>query len=469
MVVARNAHTARRVNKRELRQRQEGIADAAAFKLTPRWEELRVHPIQEARWQSSARFIVNPAGRRSGKTEFAKRKIIFRALMGTEFPRPRFFAGAPTRDQAKRIYWEDLKAMVPREFIKSVSESELVLRLVNMAEIHVIGLDKPERIEGSPWDGGVLDEFANMKANAWMANVRPALSDRQGWCDFVGVPEGRNHFYELYKSAQERKSDEWATFHWVSADILPESEVESARADLDPLTFQQEYEASFINFMGQAYYCFNERDHLHETHYNPAGDLAFCFDFNVSPGVAVVLQEQSLPASGGRKAFTGTCVLDEVYIPRNSNTVAVCNSLINKWAGVHNGPTYIYGDATGGSRGTAQTEGSDWEIVEQTLRPKFDIRMRVPSFNPTERSRVNSLNSRCKSTASEIRLRVNPQTAPYLTRDLEGVRLLEGGSGELDKRSDPELSHISDALGYYVVAEYPIAGDRMTLGQMSWV
>ena len=39
-------------------------------------------------------------------------------------------------------------------------------------------------------------EYGNMKLEAWGANVRPALSDRKGWCDLIGVPEGRNHYYD---------------------------------------------------------------------------------------------------------------------------------------------------------------------------------------------------------------------------------------------------------------------------------
>lgn len=452
-----------------LREQRTAIEGALDFELTPRWNSLRYHPTQTARWESSARFIVNPAGRRSGKTEIAKRKLIFRALLGTEFDRPRFFAAAPTRDQAKRIYWEDLKALIPKEFIRGISESELVIRLVNASEIHVIGLDKPERVEGSPWDGGVLDEFASMRPQAWMANVRPALSDRSGWCDFVGVPEGRNHFYELYKQAQERKAadadSDWDCFHWVSSDILPPKEVEAARRDLDPLTYQQEYEASFVNFLGQAYYCFTERDHAFEKlGYDPSADLVVAFDFNVSPGVAVLIQEQTL--SDG---FEGTCVIDEIYIPRNSNTAIVCDAIIDRWANVHNGRLSVYGDATGGAKGTSQTFGSDWEIVESKLRPHFQLSMRVPRANPTERARVNSVNSRLKSTAGEIRVRIDPSACPYLVRDLEGVRLLEGGSGEIDKRHDTDLSHISDALGYYIAYEHPIGEGRMTLGQMTWI
>ena len=36
----------------------------------------------------------------------------------------------------------------------------------------------------------VLDEFANMKEKAWGENVRPALSDREGWAWLIGVPAG---------------------------------------------------------------------------------------------------------------------------------------------------------------------------------------------------------------------------------------------------------------------------------------
>ena len=128
---------------------------------------MRPHVAQQAYRGSLARFNVVPAGRRSGKTELAKRKLVRAALFGSAYDRPRYFAAAPTRDQAKRIYWTDLKALMPKEFVVDVSETELRLGLVTNAELWVVGLDKPERIEGSPWDGGVLDEYGNMKQKAW--------------------------------------------------------------------------------------------------------------------------------------------------------------------------------------------------------------------------------------------------------------------------------------------------------------
>jgi hypothetical protein len=428
--------------------------------LTPRWYPLKPHPTQMAWMKSNARFNVVPAGRRSGKTERAKRKLIMAALTPTKWDDPRYFAAAPTRDQAKNIWWADLKALSPPEFIKRIWEGELIIEFVNGARICVLGMDKPQRIEGQPWNGGVLDEYADMKPEAWTANVRPALSDRKAWCDLIGVPEGRNHYYETYIRALEDTTGEWAGFTWKSSDILPPEEVESARRDLDPLMFQQEYEASFVNFSGRVYHCFDRDKHCStDLKYNPNLPLVLCFDFNVAPGVAAICQEvNELP--NGR--LPGTAVIGEVYIPKGSNTKFVCNRIIHDW-GKHKGLVFLYGDATGGAPGSARVEGSDWDLIRKYLRSTFgeNLRFMVPSANPAERARVNAVNSRLLNASEQIHMMVNPKTAPHVVKDLEGVRVVEGGSGEIDKDGDKTLSHISDALGYYIHYKFR-SGDNST-------
>jgi len=442
--------------------------------LTERWTTLRYVAEQQRFWKSQARFQVVPAGRRSGKTEIGKRKVIYRALKASGLS-PNYFFGAPTRDQAKRIFWKDLKAMVHPDIMVDKSESELWILLINGATLWVVGMDKPERVEGTPWDGGILDEYANMKAHAWPENVRPALEDRGGFCIFTGVPEGRNHYYDLYRNAAIRA--DWDRFRWKSAEVLPAAVVEAARLDLDPLTFAQEYEADFLNFEGRAYYPFTEDLHCANLRdrYNVNGDLILCFDFNVNPGTATVAQEMSFPrrqsaeapvAIGGAELFAGaiapeehgTGIIGEVHIPNNSNTPAVVNKFIADW-GNHAGRIYVYGDATGGSRKTSATEGNDWDLVKNGLYSHFGserVYMRVPRSNPSERSRVNAVNTRLKSGNGRIHLMVDPVVAPMLVKDFEGVRLLEGGSGELDKKHDPKLTHLSDGLGYYISKEFPV-------------
>jgi hypothetical protein len=458
--------------------------------LSPRWTPLRHHPVQQAYWNSPHRFNVIPAGRRSGKTELFKRKLVTRALEAATEWTPAFFAGAPTREQAKRIFWDDLKLLVGRDMMMCPpSETELKITAINGAEIWVIGMDKPERVEGKPWDGGGLDEFANCKETAWKANIRPALSDRHGWFDLFGVPEGRNHYYELDLMAKAEMlakgaASDWGEFGWPSREILPPEEIEAAMRDLDELTFDQEYNASFVNFSGRCYYAFNQKEHCAPLKYDPRAPLILCFDFNVAPGCAAIIQEQQLPGQFEHQVILptkageptrygpplldrpiiGTGVIAEVHIPQNSNTPAVCRKIAQMFP-EHKGPVYAYGDATGGASGSAKVLGNDWDLIEAELRPVYANRggfaLHVKSKNPLERSRVNAVNSRFKAKSGDIRMMVDLAKCPNVVKDFDGVTLLKGGSGEIDKDETPELTHLSDAIGYYLESKYPVSGPSL--------
>jgi hypothetical protein len=76
--------------------------------------------------------------------------------------------------------------------------------------------------------------------------------------------------------------------------------------------------------------------------------LMLCFDFNVSPGVAVACQEHD----------DGTHVVGEVFIPRNSNTPMVCRKLLSLYGERQRAPIEVYGDASGGAGGSAKVAGS---------------------------------------------------------------------------------------------------------------
>ncbi len=460
------------------RKRAEGRREASAklerlqtggFTLPKAWTKFDYHEKQQLFWNSTARFNVVPAGRRSGKTAIAKRRLIRAALKAYKYDDSWFIAAAPTHRQAKQIYWRDLKRMVPKEFIVGrPSESELTIRLINGADITVMGLDVPERAEGRSIDGIVLDEYGNMIAKTWPEHIRPALSDRKGWASLIGVPEGRNHYYDTYVDARADESGEWETHTWTSEDILDPEEIKAAQHDLDPLTYEQEYRASFVNFTGLAYYSFDHDTHSKEKqNYSPDDDLILCFDFNVAPGVAVMVQEKpretTMLDSGillVKEAWTAA--IDEVYIPRGSNTLLVCDRIIDRYQ-QHRGTITCYGDATGGAGGSAKVSGSDWDLIKKKLKPVFQerLRFRVPAQNPRERVRVNSVNSRLKSIDGRIAFRCDPKCR-YLVKDFEGVRTVEGGSGEIDKDADPKLSHISDAVGYYIVFKFPVGGGTTT-------
>lgn len=422
----------------------------------PLWRGFKLHAEQRPYLQSLLRFNVVPAGRRSGKTHCAKlkrsRRIIWEMVNQHLLPIPQsdpwYVFAAPTQQQAKRIWWDQLKRAFPSPLIDKIIESApQTIRLINGAEVSVLGLDSPARIEGRSLSGIVLDEYGNMKEAVWGEHVRPALADYLGWADFIGVPEGRNHYYQLWLDALA--DDEWGAFTWTSENILPPSEIESLRKQLDPLTYEQEIGAQFVNFAGRAYHAFgdeNKKPGSTADYYNAHAELVLMLDFNVEPGVAAIAQEIE-----GK-----TVIIDEIWIQRGSNTQRVSEEFVKKYE-EHKGIITIYGDASGGARHTSQTKGSDWDIVKQVLRPIFGdrIKMRVPRANPSVRMRINSVNTRCCNQADERKFFV-VQSCRRIIEDFEGVTVKP--SGELDKPSNAALTHLSDAIGYYIVRKFPIAG-----------
>jgi len=91
------------------------------------------------------------------------------------------------------------------------------------------------------------------------------------------------------------------------------------------------------------------------------------------------------------------------------------------------------------------------------------VSFRVPPANPMERPRVNAVNTRLLAGDGVIRLMVDPKRAPNVVKDLEGVRLLAGGSGEIDKKATPLLSHLTDGIGYYIEREFPVVKRTATV------
>ena len=445
--------------------------------MTPRWYSLRGHRGQWDLFNCKKRFILADAGRRSGKTEVGgKRLAIVRSLEFDSHTDGRFLFTAPTRQQAKDIYWKDLKAFVPKKFVRRKSESELFIETKWGTRLQVEGMDRPERAEGPPLDGIVLDEFANMKADVWTDHVRPALSTigRLGWAIFVSVPEGRNHQFHLRASAMKdiaEKGDlsSWALFHWKSSEVIDPAEVQAARDELDELTYLQEYEGSYVNFTGLAYHPFNRNVHARErVLYNPRRPLIFCFDFNRSPGICVVAQIQDYhtlePFHRPEVARSIVAVIGEVHIPSGSTTSAVCRRLILDWNETtqHEGDVFIYGDATGGAKKSSSNDGSDWDIVRAEFRSvsAWNIRDRVKRSNPTERARVNAVNSMLLSTSGIVRTLLDPVKAPRTIEDFEAVVVLEGGSGEIDKDHDEKHTHLTDGFGYFIESEFPTRDKR---------
>ncbi len=197
-----------------------------------------------------ARFIVVVAGRRFGKTCFAINELINNAL---SFPGTKNWYIAPTYHQAKEIAWKMLQFYLPPEFISKKNEAELKIELIQGSEIALKGADNPESLKGVGLNFAILDEYGQMKEEAWEESVRPMLVDSKGSAVFIGTPVGYNHFWKLYN--KEKDDADYRSFHFRTVDNLAiegmEEEVEKARLETDPIKFSQEYEANFEALVGR--------------------------------------------------------------------------------------------------------------------------------------------------------------------------------------------------------------------------
>lgn len=394
------------------------------------------------------RFFVIPSGRRSRKTLISSRKILYAALRTAG---GRFFQGAPTFQQAKGIFWDRLKANTRVFWGKKPSETELVVFLKNGSEIHVEGLDKPERVEGQVWHGCHITEFPNLKPDAWPAHIRPVLSDTLGFAMLDGVPEGRNHFFDLALYACNgiipetqpidgafAENGEWCYYHWFSSDVLAPAEIEEARRNLDERTFKQEYEGQFLSYEGVLYYNFDRQRNVSDirAQYLAGRQPFLSCDFNKSPMVWMV---------GQQDGKTGL-IVDEIELQFNAKTQQMAQIFCERYSGHGDRLVYITGDASGNHE-SIRDHTTDYLLIEEVLKANgWRVIFDVPKANPNVNNRVNVVCSLLHTTSGGVRLFLNSKCT-RLIGDFE--RNTSDGKGGKDK-DDPYQTHASDAMDYLI-------------------
>lgn len=159
---------------------------------------------------------------------------------------PRYAYLAPTYRQAKAVAWDYLKQFAGGIPGIKFHETELRCDLPNGGRISLLGAENPDSLRGIYLDGCFMDEVADMPEKVFPEVIRPALSDREGFCYFVGTPKGQNAFFEMYEQASN--NDDWYTaVHKASETaILNATELRSAKEAMTNDQYAQEYECSWV-------------------------------------------------------------------------------------------------------------------------------------------------------------------------------------------------------------------------------
>ena len=392
---------------------------------------------------SDARFRVLITGRRFGKTYLAINEI---AKFSSQ-PNKRVWYVAPSYRQAKAICWGVLKEkMIAHKWVKSINHSDLTITLRNNSQITLRGSDNENSLRGVGLDFLVCDEFSDINKTVWYEVLRPTLSDTSGHAFFCGSPRGfGNWSYELFKMGET--NHDWESFKYTTleGEQVSEEEIEQAKQDLDLRTFQQEYEATFVNYSGMIYYNFNREKNIIEKYKDNSLFLHIGLDFNVDPMCAVVSIIEN----------NKVMVIDEIQI-YSSNTNEMCEEIKTRYKHKN---IIVYPDPSARQRKTSAGGLTDLSILKNF---GFDVKCRNNA--PLVRDRINAVNSKLKNVAGKSSLFIL-HSCKNVIKSIER-QIYKEGTHVPDK--DSGFDHMNDALGYLIEYNYPIRRNFKPTDQKRW-
>ncbi len=412
------------------------------------------HAAQLAFHNSNARYRVAALGRQSGKSTMCLNELVKRAW---ENPQTSYWFISPTFDQARQQYRRLIGMLMPcLEVMLKKNQTELRVKFINQSEIVFKSGEVGENLRGATLHGVVIDEMRDQPADLWPMLIRPMLTTTKGWASFVSTPSGFDYFYDL---AEKAKTDpDWSFIQSPSTcnPLFTQEEFDAAKKEMSEAIFAQEILAEFRDLhSGSAYINFSDQNLRTESPftriqgkgelYNPYLPLVIALDFNLSPAIALIGQERA-----GDFYWH-----DEIWVER-SHTQEIALELVRRIKThklLGDGEVILVGDATGKAGQRAAMGRSDYSIIEEILT-NAGIKWvnRTPDSNPEVRDRVNVVNSKLKSADGVPHVFVHPERCKMLKKDLQRVSWKQGLSGVLDQKSDPTLTHLSDAMGYAICA-----------------
>jgi hypothetical protein len=219
----------------------------SAETLTVSLEEL--HPAQRKILDESRRFNVIACGRRFGKSvlgiDLAAETALDGGIAGWFAPEYKLL------DEA----WGDIKAILAPVIVRA-NDQQKRITLLTGGRIDAWSFDRnPNAGRSRKYHRVVIDEAAHCKSlrSAWSKAIRPTLTDFEGDAWFLSSPNGKGDFYALWQKGLAASGD-WKSWQMPSYanPHLKASEIDSARDDLGPKFFAQEYLAEFVDDLMEA-------------------------------------------------------------------------------------------------------------------------------------------------------------------------------------------------------------------------
>lgn len=388
---------------------------------------------QELVVNSTKRFRVVVAGRRTGKTFLAMRELARFA----RHPNSVVWYLTNSRQQAKTLVWSKLKKKLKKlNWIAATNESELTITLVNGSQICLKSAEQGDNLRGESLSFLCIDEFCDIDLDEIFFEIlRPALSDKRGHALFLGTPKAANQTAkDLFDNALTKR--DWESFTYTTAEggFVDQDEIEAAKLDLAPKVFLQEYCASWENFRGVIFSEFGEHN-IGEVRKPTEREPVFIgMDFNVTPGSAVI----------GRQTRDGIEIYDEIFID-NSHTQEMIDEIKNRYP---TNPITVFPDPAGVQRKTSAGGNTDIRLLEMA-----GFTTRYHRQHPLVRDRINSGNSLFfKRPDQTTRFKIDPSCK----KTIASLRNWSYKEGTMVPDKDGGWDHPCDALTYMIQFLFPI-------------
>jgi len=212
-----------------------------------------LHPGQQEIYRNRGRFNAMRCGRRFGKTKLLE---VLAANFAAKGRKVGVFA--PEYKQLVEPFEEILEILDPVKLRSSKTNGEIRTTTGGLVDFWHLN-DNPLAGRGREYDIVLLDEVAFAKDGqmfqTWERAIKPTLLTRRGSVWAFSTPHGINEdnfFWAICNDGSlgftQHHAPTWGNPY------VPRDELELERARTHPLVFQQEYDAEFVDFSGEAFF-----------------------------------------------------------------------------------------------------------------------------------------------------------------------------------------------------------------------
>ncbi len=194
------------------------------------------------------------SGRRGGKTKIGAVGVSKKMKV----PKSWGWVCAPTYPDLHDFVIPEVFSTIPHAWIGNWSEQHYELELKNYAKCQFRSLEDPDKARGPGLDWAWIDETRKVAELAWKTML-PALTDKGGQAWFTTSPNGFDWCYEsFWLPCQQGIPGYWAVKYKTADNPIfqtarGKAELADAKRSMDPLFYQQEFEADFVTFTGAIY------------------------------------------------------------------------------------------------------------------------------------------------------------------------------------------------------------------------